>query len=230
MLAIVGAVCSGYFAARAEPPAPDVVTMSTESLEALGGVRGPRQSVLALPTTGQTPPGQSATPQVPCTQAAPDPSSTCVNGFWQPPAAASTAGGAARIDRANGCLTMQPMSDMICRNGLWTLRGADTTGTTQPVSSLNSPPPAPDPDAASTLDPTRPPASATLSTPPSMMLSPSGAASTAIAACLSTLPPVLPTQSLACVNALGSFAERPCVLGKEQACPSFTRRLIRAGC
>ena len=87
---------------------------------------------------------------------APEPSSTCVNGFWQTPANSGTGG--ARIDRANGCVTAQPASDMICRNGLWTLRATEPS-VQQPSLPGSSAITAPDASTSTTGTTTDPDAS-----------------------------------------------------------------------
>src|SRR5262245_42988451 len=87
-LLVAAAVLVGYEAARATPPAPIVVTVSDESLQA-GSGRAPRGA--ALPPAPAAQGAQTTTTtQVPCTSPAPDATSTCVNGFWQSPAAAAT--------------------------------------------------------------------------------------------------------------------------------------------
>jgi hypothetical protein len=216
-LFVAGAALTGYHAARATPPAPAVVTLSPETLEARAG-RVPRGTALAAPPSGQTgtsgqtaTSGQTTTTQVACTSPAPDASATCVNGFWQTPAAATTGAGAARFDRANGCVTVQPANDMICRSGLWTLRGAETAFVGQQPSIPGSPAiTASDPNAATTsttTDPTRPPS---LQVPSITTVSPALSAGTpanpvaggsvGAGTCPGSPPPVLPSQSLACVN------------------------------
>ena len=190
VLLIVVAALIGYEAARATSPKPIVVTVSDETLQAGGGL-APRGAALPAAPTAQGAPG-AQTPtaaQVPCTSPAPDTSSTCVNGFWQAPAAAAT--GAARFDRENGCVTVQPANDMVCRNGLWALRGTEaTTLATQPVT----------PGAATTtLQPN--PQTGAGSPATSTGTAPGAAAGSATASgCFAPPPPVPATQSLSCVS------------------------------
>ncbi len=194
-LFVAAAALTGYLAARATPLEPVVITLSPETLEARGG-RAPRGTAFAAPPAGQTTTaaGQTATAQVACTLPAPDASSICVNGFWQAPS--GTEAGAARFDRANGCVTVQPANDMICRNGLWTLRGAETP-------ALNG-------GTATTTDPMRPPSFEAPPVPSTTNVSPtmsSGNAANAAAtgsvtagSCPGSAPAVGPSQSVACVN------------------------------
>ena len=174
VLLIAVAALAGHIAARATPPEPVVVTQNPQPREPRGS-RAPRGSVVVAPPPAQTAAsGQTTATQVPCTSPAPDASATCVNGFWQTTTAGTTGG--ARIDRENGCVSAQPASDMICRNGLWTLRGAEP---------------------GNALDPTRAPSTqpSPTGTPANPAGSPGGAAT-----CSSAPPPVLPTQTLTCVN------------------------------
>jgi hypothetical protein len=195
-LFVAGAALTGYVAAHATPPEPIVITQSPETLEARGA-RAPRGTAFAAPPAGQTTTaaGQTATAQVACTLPAPDASSTCVNGFWQAPA--GTGAGAARFDRANGCVTVQPANDMICRNGLWTLRGADTSGQNSATTT--------------TTDPMRPPSfeappsvPSTTNVSPTMSsgnaANPAATGSVAAGSCPGSPPSVSPSQSVACVN------------------------------
>jgi hypothetical protein len=182
VLLIVVAAMIGYEVARATPPKPIVVTVSDEVLQA-GGGRAPRSAALPAAQTAQGVQGAQTTTaaQAPCTSPAPDASSTCVNGFWQAPAAAAT--GAARFDRENGCVTIQPANDMVCRNGLWVLRGTEaTTLATQPVTPGAASSPTADPNPVGTV--------------PATAAGASGPAS----GCLTPPPPVPGTQTVACVN------------------------------
>ena len=192
VLLVAASALTGYVTARASPPQPIVVTVSSESLEAQGR-RGPRGSVL-LPTTTQTTSAPTTT-QVACTLPPPDSSATCVNGFWQ--AAAAATEGSARFDRANGCVTVQPANDMMCRNGLWTLRGSEAATISSPPVDPSSPP----------VDPTRPlPAAETSPEPSSASSLPSATSLGASSTCSAARPAILPTQSLVCVS--GSWVVR----------------------
>jgi len=119
----VGAALAGFFIARAMPPDPVVITVRPETFEASGS-RASRGSMLPAAGQSTTVAGQPATSQVPCTLPAPDAVSTCVNGFWQTPPTGT--GGGGRSDLANGCVTMPPTNEMICRNGVWIVRGGET--------------------------------------------------------------------------------------------------------
>ena len=134
-LYVAGAMLAGYLAAQAAPPAPVLIAVGPETLEPRGG-RAPRGMAVGAPPAGQT----ATVAQVPCTSPAPDPGATCVNNFWQVPAPAASGSGAARFDRANGCVTVQPANNMICRNGLWTMSGTEPApGTPQTSSTPDSP-------------------------------------------------------------------------------------------
>jgi hypothetical protein len=194
-LFVAGAALTGYLAAHATPPEPVVITISPETLEARGG-RAPRGTAFAASPAGQTTTvaGQTTTAQVACSSPAPDASSTCVNGFWQAPA--PSAAGAARFDRANGCVTVQPANGMICRNGLWALRGGETadqnsapTTTTDPMRPLSFE--APSVPSTTNVLPTMSPGN-----------SANAAATGSVTAgtCLGSPPAVSPSQSVACVN------------------------------
>ena len=195
-LFLAGAALTGYVAAHSTPPEPIVITLSPEALETRGG-RAPRGTAFAAPAAAPatTAGGQTATAQVACTLPAPDAGSTCVNGFWQAPTGTET--GNARFDRANGCVTMQPANDMVCRSGLWTLRGAETPGQNGATTT--------------TIDPMRPPSfeappavTSTTNVSPTMSsgsaANPATAGSAAAGSCPGSPPSVAPSQSVACVS------------------------------
>jgi hypothetical protein len=197
-LYVAGAVLAGYLAAHAAPPAPVLIEVSPETLDARGG-RAPRGMAVGAPPAGQT---ATVAAQVPCTSPAPDPSSTCLNGFWQAPATAgSVAGsGAARFDRANGCVTVQPANNMVCRNGLWTMIGAETpVGGLQTSSIQNSPETTTQSPSINAL-----PMSSTTNVSPAMATgssaNPAATGSVATGTCSGSAPAVLPSQSVACVS------------------------------
>ena len=203
-LYVAGAALTGYLVAQATPPEPVLIAVSPETLDARGG-RAPRGMAVGAPPAGQT---ATVAAQVPCTSPAPDPSSTCLNGFWQAPATAgSVAGsGAARFDRANGCVTVQPANNMVCRNGLWTMIGAETpVGGLQTSSIQNSP-------ETTTQSPSInvSPMSSTTNVSPTMATgssaNPSATGPVAAGTCPGSAPSVLPSQSVACVN--GSWVVR----------------------